>query len=614
MAVKYHYHLRQQLNTLLNDNDTNLVSRGSKAQSLLTKYQSNPEESLAAQVQFYQNLIDKLSQYHNQAIYQKKTWWQTFLYFIGFLNQDESGYLAVIKQAKQQLKNAQREQNPLAWYDKVLWYFVGGAVGMVLQDKDTKRTLSYLSHRTLLMVKNVPDELEGSLTIDSFDNYRQDLEAFLETLPHSAMMEKRFRHIIDQLQHCHQVEESVLMKKAQHKFLQKLGRTYDIESICLTDRVFDALDTIVNLEAGETALFNHGFHSEEGAHATVFDVEKVSTDSVRFRFYNTGAGAHNTASWKTLFVNLVIDDSQTPIKVTDELSIQSLFKSDFIETLVRPTIIQAETVSDGVNLMNAPILKLYHAKQLHDDKKKLNYQFMGSCGQSCIDAWIENQLPESEFIQFYCYRLQLAINKIGELLEDESLTEEQKQYCRCMRKAAQVEIAFLSKKLDGVSEQLNLEIKKTYTRLQDVRRENALSKGKDPKTLTYNYCQEKLAKDRLSRKFDSQQQKEIQQVNQASDIKIHVREKEGVSLGSLFSGAKYIPLPSSQLNQNKLAKAKLCQKITALQQQVTRCQNLLFFSQKAVGVELNKGQFDTLVDKRMRNQALNYSDLKLAPQ
>lgn len=619
MAVKYHYTFRKHLNSLSNCKDEKLAARQNKAKNLLVDYHSDPEESLAAQIQFYQNLIEQQNQFYDEQVYQKKSWWQKILYFLGWKSQEESEYLAVIKEAKKDLKNAQKQQNPMHWYEKIIWYFVRKFIELVMRHKNTERTLSYLSHRTLLMVTDVPEYLEGSLGVDSFHDYCQDLQSFLDELPSNFTGRHRIESIQAKLRQCQQIEESLLIIRSQQSFFEKKDGTYDFEGPYIQDRVFEILDTIVNLKIGEKSLVQHGFVSKEGAHATVFEIEKVSDEGVRFRFYNIGAGLYGVASWKTLFVNLLTDRNQAPVKVTNEMTIESLISSDFIEQLVIPTIITSNTVEEGIRKMNTPLVQLRRLNKLHDDKRKVHFQLMGSCGQSCIDAWVETILNESEFVQFYCFRLKQSISKIDLLLSGDSLNDEESIYCQRMRLAAQVELAYLSGRLIIIAEQLDQDINNAFKKLQQARIENSSSKGKEPKELNINdindYCQRKLFEERLTTKFSDVEQRDIMQVNHNSKVSVQHRKKKASTANKLSLGLlgtkTVVPLSEIERRQNKLAKTKLCQKITSLDHQKTMCKQLLFISQQHCRDTQEQRQIDDLVAKRTKHQEFSYSDLTI---
>ncbi len=619
MALQYHYSLRQRLNQLFsNCHQVGSVSNVA-ASRLLTSYHSNPETSAAGQVQFYQDFINKLNTYFDEHVYQKKTWWQTCMYFIGWISQEESTYLAVIKQAKHYLKESQKCQNPLSWLDNIFWYPYKKFILMpLLYKKNIQTRLRNISHRTLLMITDVPDYLEGMSSVDSYADYSSDIQAYLKEMQLDGDSRKRFEEIDEQLLQCHQVENEYYFRRYQYTLFREWGRSYELEEQCVNDRVFEVLYRIANLDIGERALFKHGFRSKNGSHATVFEVFRTSAANVIFRFYNTGAGTQDIASWYTLGKNLLTKSNKSPVKITGKIPLEYLFTSDFITRLVTPTLHEAETVREGVDCMNAPILELYYNNKLYDDERNIRLQFMGSCGQSSIDAWVESQLSESEFIRFYCHRLKESIIKIKQLLQDEILTEELRGYCQRMHIAALVELAYLGTQLKEFRKQLENDISKSFRLLQTARVENAGMKGKEPKFLDMatigDYCQGKLAEHRLKATFSDEDRIEITQAK-SNKIDIYSTKKYksttySLTLG-LFGSVKMIPLSAEECKQNKLAKTKLCKQIIDLRQQEISCQHLFDDSEVQSSNENERRCIEQLVKKRTKKNSLHYSNLEI---
>lgn len=590
MPIHYHVQARFQLKKFLakkNEHYT-LSEIYESARALLGEYKRSRESSVEGQSQFLSVLLEKLNHFYDEQVYQHKPWWKKILYFFSWLSEEESSVLSLIKTVKKDKDSISKAEDSIDSFSLKFNLFLLNKkteelLTSCLDDlgHDVEQQLRYLSHRTLIDVAAVPKELEGNINYIAFKEYLTDLEDFMEKFPGSI----QDAEITRQLKNCEEYEKNLILRRIQLANIEKLTKNSTVNSFkdeFLGNQTFTVLESIAQMPIGEQKLFPHGYISKTGGHATVFYVEKIDSEHVVFRFINTGSGASKAESWFTLMKKAFVNLSDSPIKITSPISINELATSNLIPQLLAPQLFPSSDNATAVNAMMEPLINLYQENRLHDDKRAIREQVMGSCSQSCIDAWLSTQLNECNMAQFQAFRLNKCIKKIDALLASSSLSSQQREYCESMRLAAYTSLTEINERLPDLISFLKHMDEENVETLMSVREGNSAYKNRAPKNLTREkieeYCQQKVSDTRVCAKFSKQEQEKIHNHTLASTV-VAKKKKVEANLANIFTfgilGTKVeTPLTDEDRAYNKVIKVLLAKNILEIRQQLKNMQNL----------------------------------------
>lgn len=598
MTMYYNFFLRRKLKALLDkkDNVYTLTTISEAIEGLLTEYEAHPEQSPEGKRNFFTALLEKASKFYDEQIYQHKPWWKKIFYFFGWLPKEESRVVSLIEDIKNRIRSIQKAEDS---FDNFIVKFgismiAETAKAAVLKhydelSTDLKQRLRYLSHRTLTDVLMVPKALEGNIVYIAYKEYKQDFDEFIKSLPKDIKESKRLTGFIKQLAHCEDHEQSMTLEKTRLQTIKNvLKESLDerpmqlFEDELVQNQTFKVLDAIATMKVNEQMLFPHGYTYKTGGHATVFYVEKINDDQVVFYFVNTGIGSQEIESWKTSFKNFISHSNTSPIKVTSPMNFKELAESNLIQKLIAPNIVDSTDQQSAVHAMIEPLVNLYQQNMLHDDKRTMRHQTMGSCSQSCIDAWLETQLNETELVQFQIFRLNKSIKEIDNLLKYTKLDATQQGYCMSMRIAAYASLEKINKRLSFLITGFEHQDKERVAILMSTRKENSAYKGKAPKELPLDriedYSQRKIDGNRVKSKFSQCEQEKINAHTSKTPIDIKRKEVEThlinrLSLG-FFGNKVETQLTQEERKHNKVAKVLLAKNILEGRQQIREVEGL----------------------------------------
>lgn len=617
MSVHYNLVSRRNLKNFMQkpNKSYTLHSIYDEARTLHTDYKKNKEKSLVAQIDFLKSILEKNNDFYDTQIYSKKSWWKKIFYFFGWVPKDESRLLSLNKSLKKQIQSLEKMKFSFDFLDKWVLSIVDEQIdSLVDSEKDIDRQLSNLSHRSLLSVTDVPDYLEGNASVTAYRDYVSDLNDYISTLPEQSEIQLRLKRIAVQLKSCEEQEGRVLRHRTQTEYLIKNGRHQDVQTLneqLHDEMTFEAIKKIDNLCPGESALFSHGFASTQGGHATLFEVEKLEKDSSVFLFINTGYGVQKSYSWLTLIVDNVFGLDKSPAKKTSPIDIDELVTGSLMPELLAPRITTAPDIKTGLQNMLQPLSELQRQGRLLDDDHQIKHQKMGSCSQSCIDAWFERQCKEAETIPFQIFRLKKTLSKIDLLLRNNTLNLRQREACRHMRVAVYVELRSLQARVNSLNENTRNILSNSLADLKRVREENSEAKDKTAKPVNFEdpdeldrYCKIKTTQP-LNSKFSSQEQLRIKNAS---------RETVSVKTASrtfLLFGKKR-KLSDEEIQENKLNKVLLAKQIMHASELSNRYsflqQNLL--QQSGLNEEETK-RIDQLVAYQREKGSVPYYSLQL---
>lgn len=605
MPIHYNYRARRHLKKLLKQSDKSLTLNTlyHEIKALLSQYDENCEISYAAQMSFLKSLFEKISSFYDEQVYQHKSFWRKFLYFIGWLNTEESKVISLIKQIASRIKRLEAK-SPLNFFDNLFYL----SLKKKFDETCPNDNIKYLSHRSLTRFKDVPDNLGGYARYIAFKDYIKDLQHFQKTLQSNTEGKKLINKLILQLQGCQNDAKALKLhfQFCEDENTEKIKLLYEQ---FVQDNIFKIFDKILKLEIEETALFIHGFNTKEGSHASLYEVEKVGQEQVVFRFINTGAGINQVN--KVMNGGSSAGSSQSSIKVTCPIAIDTLITSNLIPQLIRPYIVESHDIKTGVNEMIAPILELYHQKQLFNDTRQVRHQSMGSCSQSSIDAWLETQLDEATLTDFHIYRLNAVLNQIESLLKLDRLGIKEREHYERMRIAASVELELLKIKLEAANCVLKKDKEEAIQTLTLVRKENSAYKGREPKPIFLEqYISDKLSPTRFQHITDVAEKKTIKETLPSRPVDVKTRKIDQDILYQLtfgFWGAKTeTALTEEERRINKRNKQSLAQKIRNTQSAIHECTKMRHAIRTGFFTKKEQERIRLLTGQIMCNRSVSY--------
>ncbi|KTC69437.1 hypothetical protein Lbir_2176 [Legionella birminghamensis] len=615
MAVHYNLQARRNLRSFIKKQNQSydLQVIHEAARKLVDDYERNIEESLSARADFLLQISNKTASFYDEEIYNKKSFWGKILYFFGWLPPKERKLLSLTKNLEKRARTIEAEKVKWGFLDSLVLSLADDAIQSATDDEqNTDVLLKTLSHRSLLAVTDVPDSLQGTFRTNAYRQHILDLQDYLTTLPPNSPSRMRYEGILKQLLNCQEYEKRLWQYSARFKYLQSSGRFKDaliFQEEFLSEMVFNTVRAIDELEPGETALFSHGFTSLAGSHATLFEAERQDADdSAVLMFINTGYGVEKNYSWTTAFKS-IFSSGKSPAKVTAPISIDELATAPLVPELLAPWIIPSPSLESGLQQMLKPLSDLQTRGILFDGKPQVRHQVMGSCAQSCIDAWQEMKCTETESISFQIFRLKKTLDQINTLLRRTDLNFHQAESCRRMQVAVYVELNSLQSRLSAISEKTRKSIDTCLRSLDKAREENAEAKDKKPKEIDLkdekvleSYSQKKLSSSQA--KFSRAEQDKINKVTLEDTISVITAPR------SFFKMGKKRKLTEEEVKENKLNKVLLTKQITLFKAWDKHHQSL---RQSAIKPgDLNQEQLkrvEELANLRKNDGSIQYSQL-----
>jgi hypothetical protein len=620
MPLHYSDTARNLLKNWLKNEKANvsLKEMMASAKELIASYEENKEVSVKGQRHFYKTVLDALNQFYNQQIYQKKSWWKKVLYFFGWVPKEEKEAFSLMKNIKKTmgLVNESTDKSRLRTRLSFLYHQLKKEVVKQLNSSriEIKARLRYLSHRILTDVCDVPNELEGDAFFNAFQSSIDDLNALKNEMP-DLFPEAKVEVFIEQLQRCAQYQKMLVLHQTM------LGSNYYDFSIersaslisdqdsftqeLLLNQTFKVMDAIQQMDVNSQLLLSHGYRfnkgSECGGHAALFCVEKISNNSVVFRFINTGVGYIQMASQDTIS-NIVFNRSKKwPMKMTKPLDIHELGTSDLLKDLLAPQIIKFDDSKTALQAMLKPIKNLQRDGKLDDDPKhSMTPQVMGSCSQSCIDAWLGMQFNADEMCQFRIFRLKKCLLELNQLLASSSLDDKERRYCQIMRIAAYASLSQLQGDVVSEMEQLDCEKKGFVDQLHS----SSVKPDKLAPDKIDSYCKMKVAIERVNKAFSKEKQQVIASHMPLAPVTVH-QPKPGVFWGRT-------ELNDAQKADNKLAKTLLAKNILEINARKDRKMCVKGLMDKIDFSQMSDEEKNRLFDLKAKKTAqgvYTYSDL-----